>query len=262
MRFGPNFPRGSESPSRIQRVRHELMRRELTVSRIETPSPGFRTITLTGDSLDSFVSLSFDDHVKFFIGDGPAAYRRDFTPRHFNHEQRTLTLEFALHPHGPASDWARNAQVGDAAVVGGPKGSLIIPTDFDWHLLVGDGSALPAIHRRLEELPAGANVHAIIQVDSAADERRIQTAASAHVQWVHSDAALLEAVANWQRPQPEDLGQEKGQKPSDGFAWAAGEASVMTQVRQTLLQHHAVPLGSTRISAYWKRGSADFHENL
>jgi NADPH-dependent ferric siderophore reductase len=33
--------------------------------------------------------------------------------------------------------------------------------DLDWHLLVGDATALPAIARRLSELPASATVFAI-----------------------------------------------------------------------------------------------------
>ena len=31
-----------------------------------------------------------------------------------------------------------------------------LSTNYDWHLLVGDETALPAATRRLEELPAGA----------------------------------------------------------------------------------------------------------
>jgi NADPH-dependent ferric siderophore reductase len=28
------------------------------------------------------------------------------------------------------------------------RGSFILPTDFDWHLLIGDETALPALARR------------------------------------------------------------------------------------------------------------------
>jgi NADPH-dependent ferric siderophore reductase len=79
--------------------------------------------------------------------------RRDFTPRHYDQAARELTVEFALHATGAA--WARQAAPGQVAVIAGPRGSMIIPMDYAWHVLAGDATALPAIRRRLEELPAG-----------------------------------------------------------------------------------------------------------
>src|SRR5260221_376715 len=55
------------STRRVQRVRHELKRRDLQVVRIESPSPNFRSVTFAGESLADFVSSSFDDHVKLMI---------------------------------------------------------------------------------------------------------------------------------------------------------------------------------------------------
>lgn len=238
------------SPRRIERVRHELLRRALTVSAIQRLSPGFVAVTLTGDTLDRFVSLSFDDHLKLLLEDGSGGVqRRDFTPRSFDLQRRELTLEFALHAKGPASEWARQARVGDRAEIGGPRGSMVIPLDYDWHLLVGDASALPAIHRRLEELPAGARALVIAQVQDPADQRAFQSQARVDLQWVHSDAALLAAL----RALPLPAGE--------GFAWAAGEASVIARLRAILLEEKRLPLHATRISSYWKRGAADFHES-
>jgi len=83
---------------------------------------------------------------------------RDFTPRHFDASTRTLTLGFALHDAGPASAWAASARVGDVLGFGGPRGSRLTPDNFDWYLLVGDETALPAIGRRTEELRTGVPV--------------------------------------------------------------------------------------------------------
>src|SRR5438094_2344601 len=106
----------------VQRVRHELKLRELDIARIERLSPGFLAITFTGEALADFTSLSFDDHVKLIFNDGfdEDAYagaeatqvRRDYTPRRFDREERELTLEFALHGDGKASEWAHRAVVG------------------------------------------------------------------------------------------------------------------------------------------------------
>src|SRR6185369_9649473 len=105
--------------------------------------------------------------------------RRDYTPRRYDAAAGELTIEFALHGDGPAARWAAQAAPGQRATIGGPRGSFVIPLDYDWHLLVGDESAMPAIARRLEELPAGATAIVILQVRDAADRRALQTSAAA-----------------------------------------------------------------------------------
>lgn len=165
----------------IQRVRHELKLRDLKVARVEPLSPGFVAITFRGEALADFVSMSFDDHVKFFFDDGKGGQaRRDYTPRRFNREARELVVEFALHGEGAASDWARQAHVGQHMQIGGPRGSFIIPVEAAWHLLVGDATALPAISRRLEELPAGSRAFVLALADDA-DRRAFAGAAAADI---------------------------------------------------------------------------------
>ncbi|RYE68597.1 MAG: siderophore-interacting protein, partial [Oxalobacteraceae bacterium] len=66
----------------IERVRHDLKLREVTVARINRVSPGFASITFQGEALADFTSLSFDDHVKFMFNDANGEQvRRDYTPR-------------------------------------------------------------------------------------------------------------------------------------------------------------------------------------
>jgi len=233
----------------IGRVRHELKRRELTVASVDPLGPGFVSITFTGDDLADFTSLSFDDHVKLMFDESAETpVRRDYTPRRFDREQRTLTLEFALHGHGAASEWARSAQVGQHLAIGGPRGSFVVPLELDWHLLVGDSTALPAISRRLEELPAGSHAFVLVMAD-AADRRDLPSKAAVQVQWVDGADALLAALQAWAPP----AGQ--------GVAWGGGEAQAMARVRQ-VLSEKGVPRELTRVSAYWKRGVADHHETL
>jgi len=233
----------------IQRVRHELKRRELTVASIAPLGPGFVSITFTGDDLADFVSLSFDDHVKLMFDESAESpIRRDYTPRGFNREQKTLTLEFALHGHGAASDWARTAQVGQQLTIGGPKGSFVVPLELDWHLLVGDSTALPAISRRLEELPAGARATVVVLAD-AADRRALASQAELDLQWVDSADALVATVQAWTLP------------AGTGVAWGGCEAQAMARVRQ-VLGNKGVPKEWMRVSAYWKQGVADHHETL
>jgi NADPH-dependent ferric siderophore reductase len=234
----------------VQRVRHELKIRPVEVAEVRELGGHFRRITFRGPALDDFHSASFDDHVKFMLGQGEEAVRRDYTPRSFDPVTGELCIEFALHGDGPAAQWAAQAAPGQQALIGGPRGSFIIPVDYDWHLLIGDESALPAISRRLEELPDAAPVLAIIKVADEADRRELATGATVALRWVASDAELIEAVQALTVPEGE------------GYAWCAGEAATMAAVRKTLVTEHGLGKHQIRAAAYWKRGGSAFHENL
>lgn len=238
------------STRRVQRVQHEIRRRELRVARVETPSPGFRRVVLQGEALAGFVSASFDDHVKLMIDTGAAEpVRRDYTPRRHDAAAGELTLDFALHDEGPATDWAARVQPGDALTVAGPRGSFIIPLDYDWHLLVGDASALPAIERRLEELPATARAIVLLQL-APADRRPLASRADVQLLHVADDDALIAAARALQLP------------PGEGYAWCAGEASTMATLRRVLVDEKGHDRHAIRAAAYWKRGAIAHHENL
>lgn len=239
------------TPRRVERVRFELRRREVTVARVTRPTPGFASITLAGAALEGFQSLSFDDHVKLMLPqpDGSVAMR-DLTPRAFDAARGELQLEIALHGHGPASRWATQAAPGQAATIGGPRGSMIVPDDYAWHLLAGDASALPAVLRRLDELPASARAHVLLQVDDAADERGLASAAQLRVHWVRTPQEWLQALRSMPWP------------AGDGFAWLAGEARVVAQAREIVVGGHGHPKEALRAAAYWKQGATAFHERL
>ena len=238
----------SDSPvRRVQRVRHELQVRDVTVAQVEVLSPAFVAVTFAAESLKDFVSDSFDDHVKFIIGDAAEPVRRDYTPRRFDRSRGELTLEFALHAQGGVSDWARQAKVGQTVRIGGPRGSMIIPMDYDWHLLVGDATALPAIARRLEELPADARVQVYLQLDEA-DRRVLRGPAQTELHHLENMEALVSAVQAWTP------------LAGEGFVWCAAEASVVTRLRPILLEEKGHPKEAAKIAAYWKQGATDYHE--
>jgi NADPH-dependent ferric siderophore reductase len=134
--------------------------------------------------------------------------------------------------------------------IGGPRGSFIVPMDLDWHLLVGDATALPAIARWLSELPVSATVFAIVQMADSADHRPLSCAANVQLQWVSNEAQCLAAVRAWQRP------------AGEGFAWCEGEASSMAALRRVLVEEQGVERHAVRAAAYWKRDAVAFHENL
>ncbi len=256
----------------VQRVRHPLKMRLLEVKRVARPTPHLARITLAGDDLRDFVSASFDDHVKVFFPppgaarpvlpelgpDGlvfaegePRAPMRDYTPRRHDARAGELDLEFVLHGEGPAASWAAQAQPGQQLGVAGPRGSFVVPLEYDWHLLVGDESALPAIARRLEELPPGKPAIAVIEVTDPAARLALSTRAQASVQWLLRESAgsrLPEAVRALRLP------------PGEGYAWAAAESTVARAVRQVLADTHGLDKSRIRAASYWKRGQAAVHE--
>lgn len=236
---------------RIRRVRHEIKQREVVVDRISRIGANFVSITFRGEALQDFISDSFDDHVKFiFTNAAGEQVRRDYTPRAFDRKLGEITIEFASHGDGDATTWAQQAVIGQRAIIAGPRGSMVVPMDYDWHLLVGDATALPAIHRRLEELSSGAQALVIVQLDDAADRREFHSEAQVQVQWVATPAELLDAVRALQLP------------AGYGFAWAAGEAATMVRLREILSTEKAHAKEAMKIAAYWKHGASDFHEKL
>jgi NADPH-dependent ferric siderophore reductase len=236
---------------RVQRVRHELKFRDLEVVRVHDVTPHLRAVTFTDESLADFTSPSFDDHVKLFIDIGaeePA--RRDYTPRHYDNVKRELTLEFVLHGDGPAAGWASQAAPGQRVRIGGPRGSFLIPLDYAWHLLVGDETALPAIARRLEELPAGAKTIVVLEIADEADRPALATKADVQWHWTRDSAQTLSTLRAFAPP------------PGEGYVWAAGEAAEMAEVRRILVDEKGHDKRAIRAAAYWKRGATAHHENL
>lgn len=233
---------------RVQRVRHETRRRPLQVRRVEAIGPHFRSVTFGGEALAGFVSASFDDHVKLILDDG---VMRDYTPRRHDAAAGELTIEFALHGDGPAARWAAQAAPGQQVTIAGPRGSFIVPTDHDWHLFAGDDTALPAVARRLEELPAGTRAIVVLQVADAADRRPLErSAAAVDLQWVADAGALVAAVRALALP------------PGSGYAWCAGEAGAMAALRRVLVDEKGHDRRAIRAAAYWKRGASAHHQDL
>ena len=260
----------------VRRVRHETKRRLAQVRAVSQLTPKMVRIVLAGDELSGFVSAAHDDHVKLFFPppgtekpvlptqgpngpvypeDAPKPAARDYTPRRYDAAANTLTIDFVLHGEGPATSWATHARPGHFLGVGGPRGSFIVPDDFDWYLFAGDETALPAIARRLEELPAGARAIAAIEVADAAEEQPLASRARLDISWLHRDGAppgetplLLDAIAALALP------------PGEGYAWVAAEAGTAKSVRRHLVDARALPKDRVKAAAYWKRGAVAVHE--
>lgn len=255
------------------RVRHDARSRLLKVIRITDLSPSLRRITVGGEDLQGFVSGAPDDHVKlFFFPPGIVPIKpqmgpqgplwpegrppmRDYTPRRYDAQAQELDLEFVMHGEGPAALWAQTATPGTPLLIGGPRGSVIVPPRTDGYLLVADESGLPAAARWLESLPAAVPATVLIEVPDAASEIPLHTQAALALQWIHrgkqaaaQSPLLLEALQKLTRP------------PGDFFAWVACESGQSRAIRHFLEERWQMDADSLKTAGYWKQGVADFHD--
>ncbi|MFT4167252.1 MAG: siderophore-interacting protein [Microlunatus sp.] len=254
--------------------------RRLEVRRILDLGPGMRRLTLAGDQLGGFVTddgiavpplrnEGFDDHVKLIVpGPGQAApvppiqveghlnwdppggrpNAKDYTPRRYDPSAGEIDLDFVRHGTGCASTWAEQVAVGDPAWIAGPKSSALLPRDVDWLLVGGDETALPAIGRLLEELPAGLPARVFVEVADAAHEIELPTREGVEVHWLHRGATpagrsdvLEQAIRAMDWP------------AGEVYAWLAGEAVTLKPLRTFLKIERQVPRDCLEVTGYWRR---------
>jgi NADPH-dependent ferric siderophore reductase len=245
----------------LTRRRHETRLRRLTVERVEALTPRMRRMHFRSPDLAGFESPGFDDHVKLFfphpgevlempplgpdgaVWPGERPVMRDYTPRMWSGDR--IAIDFVLHDHGPASDWARSAAPGDGLLMGGPRGSFVIDGRPDWEILMGDATALPAICRRLEDLPPDTRVQVIVQIADSAERIALTCRAQVEVTWLAIDRGGT--LVGWL--------PRLGLPPGEGFVFCGAEAATVDQVRARLaaLGH---PSDRGRVSNYWRAGAA------
>ena len=114
---------------------------------------------------------------------------------------------------------------------------------------------MPAISRRLAELPAGARVLVVGEIDSPADQVALATKADATVIWAHRNGAaagesdvLAKKLATLKFPS------------GDYYAWVACELLTAKALRQQLIADHGANPKWMRAAGYWRRGAVAIHD--
>lgn len=262
-------------PARELHKSYPIVIRDLEVRGAYDVTPLMRRLVLTGDQLgafqrdgyqvESFRTENADDHVKLVLLDpddpsiaapvqhdgqvewtpGSLGRGRDYTPRRYDAEARLLELDFGRHRGGLASEWVERVKPGGRILVAGPSGTTMLPEGIDWFFLVGDESALPAILRRIEELPAGTPVTAVVSVASASEKQAVDHD-NLDITWVCRDTdgpdplmTVIEA-ARWRDGQV--------------YAWGGGETGAMRPIRRWFTRDKGVPARYSDISGYWRAG--------
>jgi NADPH-dependent ferric siderophore reductase len=171
---------------------------------------------------------------------------RTYTVRAWDPEHRELTLDFVIHgDEGLAGPWALRAQPGDTVRFMGPGGAYAPDAGADWHLLVGDESALPAIAAALETLPEGVEAYAFVEVSGPEEQQKIDS--DVEVVWLHrGDRPLGEALVETVRA----LDFPEGRM----HAFVHGEAGFVKELRRLLRVERQIPREDLSISGYWRLG--------
>lgn len=241
------------------------------VVQIGRPTPHVVRLVLGGAELAGLPVGDFTDHYIKILFPAPgavypepidlAAIRRDlpaaqwprlraYTVRAFDAHAGELTVDVVYHgDEGLAGPWAAALRPGDPVHFLGPGGAYAPSPDADWHLLVGDESALPAIAVALERLPVGAPATVLVETSGPAEEQPLPSPGQVQLTWLHRGdrpvgAALVAAVRALDFP-------------PGVHAFVHGEATFVRELRRLLRGERGVPRERLSISGYWRRGVDD-----
>lgn len=235
-------------------------------------APSMMRVVLGGEGLERFEPTPFTDQYvnALFLPEGapysvpfdvdaaragPPEQRpvgRRYTIRSWDPVDRRATVDFVVHGDlGFAGRWAQRAEVGARLQMVGPTGAYAPSETADWHLMVGDESALPAICASLERVRPGVPAVVVVVVDGPDDELVIDCPGDAKVQWIHRVSA------------PGDHGQLAAAVAATEFptgrvdVFVHGEAGEVRAVRRHLVVERGVPKEGASISPYWRRNFTD-----
>ncbi|MGC5221603.1 siderophore-interacting protein [Micromonospora sp. DT81.3] len=248
----------------------------LTVTATTWVTPVVRRVHFRSDDLSAFAgSVQTDRYVKIVFPKPGVEYpepldirslRGTLPPEHMpdvrtytaifpDLDAGTVAIDFVLHgDEGVAGPWAARAQPGDTLLVNGPGGGYRPDPEADWHLLVGDESAMPAITAALHVLDPSATARVVLLVDRPGYEPVLPLPANGTVTHVYrsdvvgdeTEGLLVRALRAMEWP--------------DGrvHAFVHGEAQeTMHGLRPLLLKEHGLARDQVSVSGYWRRGRTE-----
>jgi NADPH-dependent ferric siderophore reductase len=230
-------------------------------------TPGMVRVTLGGDGLKDLKTTGVgDEYVRLFFPDpetgelvlpqvdaqGFWKYPDGKKPAHCEcytiryARPGEVDLDFVVHEHGRASEWAQAAEPGDTITMREPYGIYEAPADAKWQLFVCDSTGLPALGRLLEGLDAGVEARAIVEVPDASHEQVFETKATLKLVWLHGSgngiapSKLEDAVRSMNLPTDREV-----------YVWVASEAKAVRPIRKYLRHELKWPATRYSITGYW-----------
>jgi NADPH-dependent ferric siderophore reductase len=221
-----------------------------TVTEAAWLTPSMIRVVVGGPDLEGFGAGEFTDHyVKCRFGDKT----RSYTVREWDPERLQLTLDFVVHgDRGIAGPWAARAKPGDSLEITGPGGAYTPSPEADWHLMVGDDAALPAIAASLPRVTVGVPVFVVIEVDGPGHQQPLESPGDLRVVWVHRSRGAGEDPSL-------QLGAVSALSLPDGrgHAFVHGEATTVRLIRRHLVLERGLPVESLSATGYWKLRRTD-----
>jgi len=171
---------------------------------------------------------------------------RSYTVRAWDERTQEMLIDFVTHDGGVATPWVLAAQPGHTVFVTEAVGWYDPPADTAWELLVADMTALPALGRIVEQLPAGRRAYVIAEVIEPADEQLLGSGTRVETRWLHGSghgrtpSGLLAALQGFCWPD------------GPGYLWFAGEAAESRAVRRYLRRERGWSADRYAILGYWR----------
>ncbi|HYI54302.1 MAG TPA: siderophore-interacting protein [Microlunatus sp.] len=171
---------------------------------------------------------------------------RSYTVRRVDSATGEMVIDFVRHEGGAAAGWAIQARAGDVVYLSPANGWYKPPADATWQLLMADMTALPALGRILEELPAQQRAVVLAEVTGPSDTQRIESLAEVTCTWLHGSgnghgpSRLLAALQEMELPE------------GPGYIWFAGEAAESREVRKYVRRELGWPTERFTIIGYWR----------
>lgn len=220
---------------------------------------------------------------------------RTYTTRRVRREAGEVDIDMVVHPvAGPASAWIAGAGIGDEVLIWAPTTAhtgvsygidFVPPARTEQILLAGDETAAPAIATILEQLPPDAQGTVVLEVPAPGDaaylprrpgfEYHVGVRGTDAERHTHLVACAAEAAGRlapagrgaaveeidvdadilWEVPRTAKGGAALKSAPL--YAWLAGEASAIRDLRRRLVSQHGIDRRAVAFMGYWRLGRAE-----
>lgn len=252
----------------------DLHLHQATVLATRLVTPGMVRVTLGGEGMAGWRSTGVgDEYVRLFFPDpqtgemvlpqvddrGLWRWPEGKNPSHTvcytarRVREGEIDVDFVAHVGGRASDWAQGAKPGDRILLGSPRGLYAAPADAKWQLFVCDETGLPALGRLLEQLPAGVEARAVVELSEASRQQVFESAADVKIVWLvsgngHGPSRLEEAVRSIRVPEV------------PAYAWVAAERKTAQPLRKYFRHELGWPAERYSVVNYWTAELAEWNE--
>lgn len=220
---------------------------DLEVAAVDDWTPTLRRILLRSESLRELDYRPGQD-LMVKVKSGGSLVSRRYTIRRAELGRGEVEIDVVLHGSGPGARWAAGARSGDQlSDVIAPRGKITLDRQADWHLFIGDETAIPAMFRMAEAVADPHRARVLLEVGQRHEAPPAPPGLEQVVEFVDraggppgADGPLLGRAAAVELPS------------GRGRVYIAGEATTALAVRD-LMQRRGLSRDQLAVKAYWRR---------